>query len=176
VSRPTLGRYLAGILLALAVALGSVAPASASDASLKQTLKKLDKKFEKKAAAVAFPEDPKSASFAKDYAAATAKLDKLLVSYRSGIADERGSTSKGRQARKLLMSATNGLRTWLKTLTGVVTRTPAGEDASAADQAKLKDAGKGFKKALKDNTRAYKLLGLKAPESSLPGEDGTTAV
>jgi hypothetical protein len=175
-SRSTLGRLLAGLFLAVAVAVGSVAPASASDATLKQTIKKLDRSLEKKAGAVAFPEDEKSPTFAKDYAAATAKLDKLLVSYRSGIADERGSTSKGRQARKLLMSATNGLRAWLKTLTDVVSRTPAGEDASAADQAKLKKAAKGFKKASKDNTRAYKLLGMKAPESSIPGDDGTTAV
>jgi hypothetical protein len=175
-SRSTLGRLLAGFLLAVTLAFGSVSTASASDASLKQTIKKLDRTFEKKTAAISFPEDEGSPTFAKDYAAATAKFDRLLVSYRNGVAKEHGSTGKGRQARKLMIASANGLRAWLKTLTGIVTRTPAGQDPSAEDQAKLKEATKGFKQAAKDNVRAYRLLGMKAPDSEIPGGDGTATV
>lgn len=173
-SRPTLGRLLAGILLAFALALGTVAPASASDATLKQTVKKLDRTFEKKIDKVALPEDEASPTYAQDFAAAAKKIDGLLVSYRNGIAKEQGSSADGRKARKLFISSANGLRSYFKSLSKILAE--IGSDPAAAEgaQAKVEQELKKLKKVAKDNARAYKLLGLKAPKSSIPGEDDST--
>jgi hypothetical protein len=176
VSRPTLGRYLAGILLALAVALGSVAPASASDATLKQAVKKLDRTFEKRFDAVKLPEDESSASYAKDFAAATKKIDRLVVDYRSGIAKERGSTADGREARKLLIKTADALRAYFKNLTRILTDIAAGDAPADGAEAKVKKELKKLQRVEKDNARAYKLLGLPAPDSNVPGDDSNAAV
>lgn len=173
--RPTLGRLVAGILLAFALALGGVAPASASDATLKQTLKKLDRTFEKRFDKVDLPEDESSPTYAKDFAAATKKIDGLLVSYRAGIAEEQGSTADGRQARKLLLKTADGLRAYFKNLTTILSDIASGGADADGAQAKVEKELKKLKKVAKDNARAYKLLGLKAPKSNIPsGDDSTT--
>jgi hypothetical protein len=163
-------RVLAAVLLTLAVLLGGASAASASDATLKQKLVALDKSYEKKSAGITFPEDPKSPTFGAEYTAASTKLQGLLKQYRAGLAKERASSDRGRRARRLLLSSAQDLRLGLKALTPLVVRSAAaaaagGQDAPEDVEAAAKIA-EDLEAAAKDNSRAYKLLGLKAPKST----------
>ncbi|MGX6447957.1 hypothetical protein ACVU7I_07825 [Patulibacter sp. S7RM1-6] len=174
--RPRLLRALLALVVALAVGGTTVAaPASASDATLRTAIKKADKKSVRQMKKIA-PPDASSPTFAQDYATFVEQYNGIIASYRKSVRKERGSTAKGRKARKLMISSITALQKGLTTTAEVLGRTPAGSDASAEDQELLEDTLEDVEDALKDNARAYKLLGMKAPKApNLTPSSGTSA-
>lgn len=166
-SRPRLVRVLLALVVALAVGGTTVAPAGASDATLRAAIKKQDRASDKALKKIQAPAE-NSPTYAADYATFVEQVNGVLADYRKGIRKERGSTAKGRKARKLMISSVTTLQETLSTIAEVLARTPNNADAQASpeDQKILEDALKAFEDAAKDNVRAYKLLGMKAPKGA----------
>jgi hypothetical protein len=170
-SRPFPVRALTAVLLSLAVLLGGVSVASASDASLREKVVSVDKQYQKQVEALKFPKDPKSPTFGQEYTAASTKVQALLKTYRSDVSTEQASSDRGRRGRTLLLSSLRDLRSTLKALTPLIVKSAAtaaaGGKDSPEDLAAAKKLGKALGQAAKDNMRSYKLLGLKVRKSAL---------
>ncbi|WP_210493632.1 hypothetical protein [Patulibacter sp. SYSU D01012] len=166
-SRPRLARLVVALLAALAVGGTTVAPAGASDATLRAAIKKQDRASDKALKKIEEPAQD-SPTFAADYATFVEQVNGVLTDYRKGIRKERASTAKGRKARTLMISSITTLQETLRTMAEVLARTPNNGEAQASpeDQKRLEDALEEFADAAKDNVRAYKLLGMKPPKGA----------
>lgn len=160
-------RPFALLISLLVLSLFSVASANASDKTLRSTAIAAGKQLTRGAATLKLPDDDESPTFVADYTSGMRKLDGLLVRYGRQIATEHGSTAKGRQARKLLLTSNDELRQSY----ALVAKLTLGEDEPSKRD--LDRAARLYDASTRDHTRGCKLLKIKL---AVPLEEGSVVV
>lgn len=158
-SRPLgLARPLALLIAVLSLTMLTVAPANASDKTLRRAVVSAAKQLGRTTTKIEeqIPEDKKSPTFAEEFTAVLEQYDAAFVRFGERVEAERGSTGNGRKARKLVLKSVDFLQRCYA-LTGKLV---LAEAATGVKPTKDEDAevGRLCGTAQRDMGWAYKLL------------------